>query len=184
MLPERVPQYLDGPSEAEWLQSKASTGSHKAVDCLRCLLEFVAVAALGGDPFTDLSVQALQDQLREAYRRDCESEADRGDPIDMAITWAWPPVVGGWVTYESDELILAADALCRLASAQPHRALLSRLSASYVADEASAAERVELGLNLRAIGVPRAAVEGAIEAGEGATSCLLDALSAYDQSER
>jgi len=26
----------------------------------------------------------------------------------MAIKWAWPPVVGGWVSYESDELIVAS----------------------------------------------------------------------------
>jgi len=34
------------------------------------------------------------------------------------------------------------------------------------------------------MGVPRAAMEGAIEAGEGLTSRLIDALSAYAQSER
>ena len=50
-----IPQYFDRPVTLERLDYKASSGSYKATEYLRSLLEFTSIAILGGYPFNDMS---------------------------------------------------------------------------------------------------------------------------------
>ncbi|MCB9741569.1 MAG: hypothetical protein H6741_24880 [Alphaproteobacteria bacterium] len=62
-LPARLPQALDTPVPTARLLYKASTGSYKAADQLRSLLELVVVAILGHRVWEDASVAEWEAQL-------------------------------------------------------------------------------------------------------------------------
>jgi hypothetical protein len=155
MLLKSIPQYFDSPVSAQWLHDKASTGSHKASDSLRSLLEFAAPATLGGDPFNDLTSGELEVRLAELVRKSSPTvdEADRS--ISMVMQWAWPPVEGGWAHYDHQELLVAVDALCALLCAEDPQLLVRRLLEHYHSEQADSMDFQELGENLNVLHIPK-----------------------------
>ena len=165
MLLDAIPQYFDAPWAAGQLTYKASAGSHKAAEGLQSLLQFTAVAALGGDPWQDLSTSELEAQLAAVLQDHCVSlTAAHTDPIALAFRWAWPPLVGGWMSYDSDELLAAVAGLCQLLCALDGAVMVRHLVQHYTNEQATAADLKALGECFSVIGVPRAVIDVAAPA--------------------
>jgi hypothetical protein len=162
---ERIPQYFDSPVALERLEYKASSGSYKATEYLLSLLEFTAIAVLGGDPFIDLLSSEMEDRLREKYTACCELPLPQYDPISMAMNWAWPPMEGGIIAFDYEELMNAVEALCLLLRSVEPAAIIHRLSEKYIKEEWNEQEFTELGEAMKCLGVSREIVENSTNVG-------------------
>jgi hypothetical protein len=158
-IPERIPQYFASPVTLERLDYKASSGSYKATDYLLSLLQFTAIAVLGGDPFYDLSVGEMEEKLREQYIACCELSVPEYDPISMAMNWAWPPIEGRIIVFDYEELMNAVEALCLLLKSVEPSAIIYRLSGKYIKEEFDEQEFIELGEAMKCLGISREIVE-------------------------
>ncbi len=154
-----IPQIFDQPYETERFIEKAHNGSYKATDCLLDLLEFSAVAALGGDPFQDFSVEDMESRLKEVYKRIARNSVDGLDAISLALQWAWPPTVNGWIQFVSNEVISAVIGMCEFLKKLPAESMTKNLYARYLAEEVGAFEFFALGSTLYSLEVPRNIVE-------------------------
>ena len=179
-IPERIPQYLDSPVTFERLEYKASSGSYKATGYLLSLLEFTAIAVLGGDPFCDLSCSDMEDRLREKYTACCKSPLAQYDPISMAMNWAWPPTEGRIIVFDYEELMNAIEALCLLLKSVEPAAIVQRLSEKYIKEEWDEQEFIELGEAMKCLGVSRESVKNVTNVGSGANHLAI--LRGYDRA--
>lgn len=161
-IPQYIPQCCDAAITAERLEYKASTGSYKAPAYLQSLLEFVAIAVLGGDPFNDLASDELERQLSSVYAERCGYFSPLDNPIKMAMKWAWSPLEGGFIVFDYKELMTAVEALCCLLESEDPKCMLARLAAAYLDDESGNLEYFELGKTMKLLNTPRHAL---IEAG-------------------
>jgi hypothetical protein len=179
-IPERIPQYFASPVTLERLESKAFSGSYKATEYLLSLLEFTAIAVLGGDPFTDLLSGEMEDRLREKYIACCKSPLAQYDPISMAMVWAWPPIEGRIIVFDCEELMNAIEALCLLLKSVEPAAIIQRLSEKYIKEEMGEQEFIELGEAMKCLGVSREIVENATDVGSVANHLVI--LRGYDKA--
>jgi hypothetical protein len=177
---KHIPQYFDSPVTLERLEYKASSGSYKATEYLLGLLEFTAIAVLGGDPFTDLSCGDMEDKLREKYTACCKSPLVQYDPISMAMNWAWPPTEGKIIVFDCEELMNAVEALCLLLKSVEPAAIIQRLSEKYIKEEMGEQEFIELGESMKCLEVSREIVENATNVGSVANH--LSMLRGYDKA--
>ena len=120
-----IPQASDRPEKAERFVDKALSGSYKAADMLRSLLEFTVTATLGSHAWADQE-SGVNAELLKSRLEDIASSRDDGDPITMAWRWAWPPVEDGCIVFEATEVILSAEALCRLLVHEPEEDQVAR----------------------------------------------------------
>jgi hypothetical protein len=155
-LPVYIPQCLDEPIGAARLEYKASTGSFKATDYLRSLLEFAAIAILGGGPFNELSSDELENTLSREY---VDIINDGENPVHMAFKWAWPPIQGNLTIFDYTELMMAVEALCALIEARISELSILNLVSYYDEEEAEETEYAELGKSIGFIGAPRSFIE-------------------------
>ena len=179
-IPERIPQYCDSPVTLERLEYKASSGSYKATQYLLGLLEFTAVAVLGGDPFTDLMSDEMEDRLREQYIACYKSPLAQYDPISMAMVWAWPPIEGRIIVFDCGELMNAIEALCLLLNSVEPVVIIQRLSSQYIKEGMGEQEFIELGEAIKCLGVSREIFENAM--GAGSVANYLAILRGYDKA--
>jgi hypothetical protein len=156
---KHIPQYFSSPITLERFEYKASSGSYKATEYLLSLLQFTAIAVLGGDPFVDLGLGEMETKLREKYIDRCQYSLQRYDPIAMAIIWAWPIAEGRIIVFNSEELMTAVEALCLLLCSEEPANIIYRLSEKYIQEEYDDREFFELGEAIKCLGVSREVVE-------------------------
>jgi hypothetical protein len=179
-IPEYIPQYFDSPVSLERVEYKASSGSYKATEYLRSLLEFTAIAVLGGDPFNDLVASDMEDKLRRKYTEWCQLPLKDCDPIAMAINWAWPSIEGNIIVFDYGELMNAVEALCMMLNSVEPETIIHRLSENYRQKEAGDLEFFELGETMKYLGVSRESVENVVNANSSMSNPEI--LRGYDNT--
>jgi hypothetical protein len=162
------------------LEYKAYSGSYKATEYLLSLLEFTAIAVLGGDPFCDLSWSDMEDKLKEKYTACCQTPLAQYDPISMAMKWAFPPTEGRIIVFDSEELMNAIEALCPLLKSVEPAAIVQRLSNKYIKEEWDEQEFIELGEAMKCLGVLREHIENVMDVGYGENHLAI--LRGYDKA--
>ena len=180
-IPKYIPQYFDSPVTLERLTYKASSGSYKATEYLLSLLEFTAIAVLGGDPFVDLTAGDMEIKLTEEYFKHCKSTVENFNPIAMAMNWAWPPIQGKMIVFDYEELMTAVEALCVLLNSVDPIYLVSRLSEKYIKEEFEEREFFELGEAMRCLEVSREVIEKVLC--KNPSSKNSEVLKGYDNYE-
>ncbi len=165
-----IPRFMERPVSFSHLAYKADGGSYKAPDMLELLLRFTAVAVLGGDPWSEMHTTEMEQQLRLAYEQQIQPMPNATDGITLAFKWLHAPLVGSWVHFEPDELMIGVEALCLLVQTVPRDQLAARLAVTYIAEDAADSELATLGETLYRLGATREDIEAAGQREDAAKS--------------
>ncbi|MBU2709201.1 hypothetical protein KCM76_24610 [Zooshikella marina] len=179
---ETIPQLYDSPITWDYLECKASMGSYKATDKLLSLLEFCSCVVLGRNSFEELSVDELKQRLIHEYEKISISDNLTRNPIKMAFRWAWPPIVGTRIDYESEELVLAVKALMSILGAQDPREIIKVIVESYLEDEDEPQNcAIYIGEDIKQLGLGRRLIEEALD---GQSNQFVElVMTGYDRAE-
>lgn len=97
----------------------------------------------------------------------------------QAIKWAWPPIEGTWVEFDSNELLEAVSALCKLVEAQPDDAAVNNIIQHHESEEPDETDLTYLGKELKQLGALRSSLLKA--SGQINTSKAASILKGYDE---